>query len=151
MLHSICGFFSSKLTAVHVDQFFASQRSPFFFFSFSISFFFFSLVSFALFLTSFRMTFYSISFPPGKLRETWIFECYQIWCLVRVSHYQGYTCTLPSVLYVSYALFGALKKKKKKQKNADRVSELSKSCANKRKMFAQTFAPIDAQFMRQNE
>ena len=103
--------------------------------------------------------FYFISFPPGKLRETWIFECYQIWCLVRVSHYQGYK--LSSLLY-AYMLFllpfvwRTEKKDEKKMRDADRVFELSKSCANKRhiasmRMFAQTFLPIDAQFKRQNE
>lgn len=89
--------FSFKLTAVHVDHYcsFASQHSPF---SLSLSLFLF------LFLTSFRMTFYFISFPPGKLRETWIFVCYQIWCLVRVSHYQGYVATYEFGVF-SFLLF----------------------------------------------
>ena len=95
MVQQYLRFFLPKLTAVHVDQLLLVNAQPFLL-SLSLSFSFFFTFSFALFLTSFRMTvfFYFISFPPGKLRETWIFECYQIWCLVRVSHYQGYKLSL---------------------------------------------------------
>lgn len=164
MVQQYLRFFHLKLTAVHVDQLLLVNVQPFLLhLSLSLallSSFFprFSLHSFSL--HSEWLFFYFISFPPSKLRETWIFECYQIWCLVRVSHYQGYK--LPSLLDVYMLFLFALrlehseKWREKKIRNADRVFDLSKSCANKRhiasmQMFAQTFFPIDAQFKRQIE